>query len=271
MKKKILALAIAAIMVVTALASISLAYLMDSDYDKNTMTVGNVKIEQIEQRRVINDDGSIDGTALETYANDQKLLPAVYPNGKGTLAYDNTITLDNGNTQKIWDETVNNEIDKIVTVTNTGTESAFIRTIFAFEDKELDGGQFITNKIHTLWNASDAVEANAVVWPKDDNGKNIWITVDGVNYTICVYTYKAPVAAGATTNPSLVQLFLDPTADNSFMEHIGAQYDILVLSQAVQSAGFETLGAEIALNEAFGEVSVANAAEVEKWFVNATN
>lgn len=260
MKKKILALAIAAIMVVTALASVSLAYLMDSDYDKNTMTVGNVKIVQNETKR--------DGTA---YEDNLKLLPAVYPNGKGTLAYDNTITLPNGNTQKIWDETVNNEIDKIVTVTNTGTESAFIRTIFAFEDKELDGGQFITNKIHTLWNANDAVEANAVVWPKDENGKNIWITVDGVNYTICVYTYEAPVAAGATTNPSLVQLFLDPTADNSFMEHIGAQYDILVLSQAVQSAGFETLGAEFALNEAFGEVSVANAAEVEKWFVNATN
>ena len=51
MKKKILALAIAAIMVVTALASVSLAYLMDTDDDTNTFTVGNVQIRQDEWDR----------------------------------------------------------------------------------------------------------------------------------------------------------------------------------------------------------------------------
>ena len=48
MKKKILAVAIAAIMIVTAIASMSLAYMTDTDEQKNTMTVGKVDIEQLE-------------------------------------------------------------------------------------------------------------------------------------------------------------------------------------------------------------------------------
>lgn len=254
MKKKIFAVAIAAIMIVTAVASLSLAYLQDSDYDMNVMTVGNVQIVQNERDRYGSE---------KTYDGSDKLLPAVYPKGKDTLSYDGTSYLGG----KIWDASVNNEVDKFVTVTNEGTESAYIRTIFAFEDKELDNGKYLTEQIHTLWNLNGAVnKKDGVDWPMSNN-EYLWITVNGVQYTVCVYVYEAPIASKETTNASLCQLFLDPSADNSFMEAIGEKYDILVLSQAVQSAGFENLGAEYALNEAFGEVSVANTEEVQKWFV----
>ena len=71
MKKKILALAIAAIMVVTAIASLSLAYLMDTDEATNVFTVGYIDIELIEQQR------NSAGTALEPFADGKILLPLV--------------------------------------------------------------------------------------------------------------------------------------------------------------------------------------------------
>ena len=57
MKKKILAVAIAAIMLLTAVASISLAYLTDTDKQDNVFTIGNVKIQQIEYERKKDENG----------------------------------------------------------------------------------------------------------------------------------------------------------------------------------------------------------------------
>lgn len=255
MKKKILAVALAAIMLVVAVTGATLAYLQDTDYDKNVMTVGNVKIVQNEQQR------NEDGTALEDYV-DGKLLPAVYV---GTLAYDGQVTLDNGNKQVIWDATINNEIDKIVTVTNNGTEDAYVRTIFAFEDKIVNG-KYITEQIHTLWNYSASVYAGGVEWVADGDTYPM-ITIGDTTYTVCVFTYKAEVASLATSDASLVQLFLDPTSDNSFYDEIGDKYDILTLSQAVQVAGFDS--AEQALDAAFGEITADTIDTVQQWFVDA--
>ena len=49
-KKKIVTLALAAVLAVMAVAGASLAYLTDSKSATNTFTVGNVKIELIEQQ-----------------------------------------------------------------------------------------------------------------------------------------------------------------------------------------------------------------------------
>ena len=51
MKKKILALALVAILAVTAIAGASLAYLTDKDEAVNVMTLGNVDIQQNERDR----------------------------------------------------------------------------------------------------------------------------------------------------------------------------------------------------------------------------
>ena len=136
MKKKIIALSLAAIIAVTAIASASLAYLMDTDYDKNVMVVGNVQIEQIEQQRDDNGD-------LVAFQGG-KLLPATAED-----AWTDTITV-NGIDYKAFGPEFN-PVDKIVTVKNTGSESAYIRTIIAFENNENDIGELI----HINWNLTN--------------------------------------------------------------------------------------------------------------------
>jgi hypothetical protein len=83
---------------------------------------------------------------------------------------------------------------------------------------------------------------------------------------LAVYTYKGAagngkIAAGETTESSLRQIFLSPEAKNDFYDLFGAEYSILVLSQAVQTEGFSD--AESALNATFGEIIEEKATD---WF-----
>ena len=235
MKKKLLVAAIAVIMVVTAIAGTSLAYLKDTDSAKNVMTAGNVKIQQNELDR--------DGNDFEP---NQKLLPAVIT---GALTK---------NADGLWTDSINNEIDKIVTVTNTGTESAYIRTIIAFETQRhyKEGSSTDFTNLHDVY-----LGVNGSFDYLDQ-----YITIDGVEYCLAAYTYKGAsgdgkIAAGETTESSLRQIFLSPDATNDFYDLFGTEYNILVVSQAVQTEGFA--GADAALNAAFGEITEAKATE---WF-----
>lgn len=252
MKKKILALAIAAIMVVTALASVSLAYLMDSDYDKNTMTVGHVKIVQNETKR--------DGTA---YEDNLKLLPAVYPTG--ALSKDLTIADTNGANINVWGDSINNEIDKFVSVTNTGSEEAYIRTIIAFETQRHYAPNTDT-LVADLWDLYLLINGSFDFIDR-------YVTIDDVEYAICAYTYKGVSGDGKiqpkeTTESSLRQIALSPDAGNEFFQYIGEKYDILVLSQAVQTAGFEN--ADQALNAAFGDLTTVEDSKLIEWLSGTT-
>ena len=190
MKKKILALAIAAIMVVTALASVSLAYLMDTAYDENVMVVGNVKIEQIERQRA--EDGS-----LEPFENNKKLLPAT-----STPAWTDKITVAEKDYKAFGPEF--NPVDKIVTVKNVGSEAAYVRTLIAFENNANGLGDLI--RINT----NSDVE-NPGDWHYEYVGD---ITISGKDYQLAVFTYYYILEAGKETEASLLQVFLDRTADN---------------------------------------------------------
>ena len=101
-KKKIVTLCLAAVLVLMAVAGASLAYLTDSKQATNTFTVGNVKIDLIEQQRGEN--------GLEAFEQNKKLLPIV------------------GSAQGEKDEygmpIAKNYVDKMVTVKNTGSEDA---------------------------------------------------------------------------------------------------------------------------------------------------
>lgn len=91
-KKKILTLALAAVLVITAVAGASFAYLKDDKSATNTFTIGNVKIELNEQQ--VGENGE-----LEEFEQDKKLMP-------GTDSV--------------------NAVDKIVTVENTGSNDAWV-------------------------------------------------------------------------------------------------------------------------------------------------
>lgn len=241
MKKKLLTFLSLLTVAAISIAG-TVAYLTDSDSDVNVMTLGNVDIVQNEQQRGAS--GS-----LEAFENDKKLLPAVY----GTLAYDDEKLTINGKEYNVFTngKGIENVVDKIVTVTNKGFEAAYVRTLIAFEDT--DG---ISEYIHFKSNGAVEFPANG-----DDC---VSFVKNGATYVVGVYTYDAPLAAGETSEPSLMQLFWDKTTTNEILAKAGDKYEVLVLSQAVQAAGFTD--AETALNEAFGAVTYDADETVAQWF-----
>lgn len=259
MKKKILALGVCASMLAVAVVGGTMAYFTDTDQDTNVFTVGNVAIEQIEEQRPYNTETK-KYTANEAinFTTDFALVPAVITAEDGKHYYDGQVKLQDGKTYSIWDKTINNEVDKFITVKNTGTEEAYIRTIIAFEDNA-DGT--LTEKLHTLWGGDEdgkyeelTLKPNADgKYVKMDSGKSIywlqnadgsWLTLDlegtGTStYTVAVFTYKDYIAKDETTSPSLMQLWLDPSATNEWAEAVGKEYKIYAASLAVQADGFD--------------------------------
>lgn len=272
-------------MIVTMLAALliattgTLAYLTDTDGAVNVMTIGNVDIEQLEYERVVdengdwisageNDEYGYTPDKIQEFTQNKPLLPAVYQDGD--VKWDDRVNdhqqswgqleSEAGNPapgfNQLYDDSVQNTVDKFVFAENTGKTDAYVRTWFAFEQGDLTAEEFKA-LIHT--------NANEEHWKWETVAADVEIA--GGKYVVAVATYLDPtsnptgiLAPGSITYPSLLQVFLDPTATNEDMEAIDGNgtgtYDILVLTQAVQATGFEDAAA--ALKEAFGEAVVAN-------------
>ncbi len=233
--KNILLTSLSFVLVAALAVGGTIAYLTDTDSAVNVMTVGNVKIEQVEYERNANGE-------LTDFTQAKPALPAVYD----TEAWaDNGVEV-NGTEYKVFSDNMKNVVDKIVTVNNTGKSDAYVRTIVAIEAPDYDPEDLI----HINYNGTDVKISDTVK-----------VEIDGVKYVVFAFTYNEALAAGEKSAPSLMQLFLDKDADNDFCAKFGDTFDILVLSQAVQSAGFES--AQTALDTAFGDVTADKAAE---WF-----
>ena len=292
MKKKILFI-LSVVAVATLSVRTTVAFLAsETETVVNTMTAGNVSIEQLEYERKVENGKWIASTEkdkygyypdmLQPFTQDKMLVPAVYADGTTKWDDRNGSQDANGETsyQQSWaeigapgsnqlfDDSVKNVIDKFVFVKNTGNNDAYVRTWIAFEQGNLPTEkQGITsdnpnallhlNQNYSWWNKQ--IVANNVVIA-DENGVES-------KYLIICYTFKGEdssktgiLTPNAVTRPSLLQVFLDPTTTNEDMEAIdgnnNGKYDILVVSQASQVAGYEN--AETSLNAAFGEVTAAN-------------
>ena len=272
MKLKNILLSGLSLVLVAALAiSSTVAYLQDDDSDVNVMTLGNVSIAQHEYERVVNADGTyktdtIDNQTsyvLKDFTQGKALLPATDPSNYGAGTWDNTTVrmsqVDSYGGMQVF---VNpNAQDKFVTVENTGKTDAYVRTLVAVECGSTDGS-LVGTSYHSTWT------------------KNVigTITVDGNNYMVIEYVYAGGklsdgswrhengiLPAGDTSYPNLSQVYIQSVATNEDMEKIDGNgngtLDILVLSQAVQTAGFAD--AKTALDAAFGETNAVNAAA---WF-----
>lgn len=233
--KKVLLASAATVMTVAIAIGGTMAYLTSEDSDVNVMTLGNVKIEQVEQER--DENGN-----LTQFAQAKPAFPAVY---EKTEWDDDKLTV-NGGEYKVFSDDMKNVIDKIVTVNNIGKSDAYVRTIVAIEAPNGDPKDLI----HFNWNSTDTEISNGIV-----------TTIDGVDYYIVAFTYKEALVAGEKSAPSLVQLFLDKATTNEDCALFGETWDVKVVSQAVQTKGFEN--AQVALDEAFGSVSEEKALE---WF-----
>ncbi len=243
--KKVLLMCTAYVLVAALAIGGTIAYLQDSDSDVNVMTLGNVSIRQNEEQRV---DPSKNGTLTDADIEDFEQAKPIYPyvdvNLNGAMRDDyEEITFPNGQTNKLF--IGDNAIDKLVSVTNTGKTDAYVRTIVALEAP--------TDKIDLSFNSTD--------WKMDTTASSYSIEVDGVKYDLFVCVYKNVLKPGETTPYSLMQIILDGTATNEDAAAYGNTYDVLVLSQAIQTAGFDS--AATALDTGFG---VVNADSAAAWF-----
>ena len=228
----------------------TMAYLADSNADVNTMTLGNVHIVQNVQER--------DATGkLVSFTQDKPLYPAVYPGGQIAWARPNQWPVPN---DANWAVLADNPlvVDKFVTVTNTGNSAAYLRTLVAVEStaNPAEDGEFIYVVCNAGVSAGEDVMSDWT-WLTDTES----LKVDDKYFHIAYVTYLTPLQPGATSLPSLKQIYMGKDATNDFVGKLGDKYDVLVLSQAVQADGFDD--AEKALNAAFGEVNLDNAAA---WF-----
>ena len=241
------------VLALTAAVSIgaTLAYLTDTDEDVNVMTLGKVKIDQLEYERVDDETADDDATVQEFHDN-KPIYPAVtdkdfdYDN-PGDTYVDWTQIGKDGYTSEIWDPSkINNEIDKMVFVKNKGDYDAYVRTWFAFEANGYTVDQFKElfhlnlNDTDWTWEWQDAV----VAIPNEEGG------TETTNYVIAVATYNKVLEPGKLTEISLSQIALDSIADNEDIAGFGDTYQVLVKTQAIQAQGFENPGD--ALEEGFG-------------------
>lgn len=258
--KKTLAIILALSLLCIMAVGTTMTYFTDTDGTTNTMTVGKVTIDQIEQKR-----GATEGTYVNLIAdaNGVTSLGKLYPyTGEDAV---------NG-----WFSADDNAVDKIVSVENTGSEAAYIRTVFAFEMMNVDGEwkNPLDNsdgkaKVHLNVNPNQTIDfdnADVVIYRHEINGNDVYNSMkDGAKaaFVIGVSTYENVLGGTSVSENSLRQIYLDSSVGNNFSDAIGGQYEVLVLSQAVQAKGFETVNAQTALNTAFGAVTAEKAAE---WF-----
>ena len=218
----------------------TVAYLQDDDSDVNVMTLGNVKIEQNEYERVVEngaykvENGSY---VLKDFSQAKPLLPsALVTNGTG-WGWDTTLVdmsqVGSKGTVQVF-KAGSNAQDKIVTVKNTGKSDAYVRTWIALEDP------FTENRLGI--NVGSSAYYTQTPWTT--------VEIDGVKYSVSCFTYKEALKPGEVSTPSLFQVYLNSKATNEDMELLGDTYEILAFSQAVQTAGF--VCADAALNTAFG-------------------
>ena len=272
--KKVLLMCTAYLLVAALAIGGTIAYLQDSDSDVNVMTLGNVKIEQHEYQRAdgvaydAGEPGAGNGVKegdLVPFVQGQALYPAVPKNNAGgdytaemdiaKLFYWGDYVYSGTAGNGLWnDSKLSNVMDKMVFVENTGKSDAYVRTVIAFECPE---GITIGEPSQ---GAEIMINTNGGTYTWEDVG---FITVGGVRYAVMTATYKKVLAPGNQSHPSLLQVVMTHHATNEDMKLLGSTYEILVVSQAVQTAGFAD--AETALNAGFGDITVDN----HPWSTNA--
>lgn len=242
MKKKALAISLAAILVLTAIAGTTLAYLTDRDSAKNVFTMGNVEIELNEH---FPDNELIPGKKLEKRAS-------IYNSGKNdawvwiTVAI--PVELDNTDASKnvlhmnvpgaFWDDYYNQQ--KFV-------DSAIAKGLLP------EGSNGVTKE--ETWNVDYKVAKE--------------VDIDGRTYNVYTHLYNGKLAVGKTTTTCLSDVYLDahvdiaPNGDLYWVEKGETTYldwningdgapSVYVSAYAIQAEGF-------------ADVEKAYAAYVDQW------
>lgn len=253
MKKKILALSMCIALAAIAIVGASLAYFTDKDQATNTFTVGNVKIDLIEQEKTDN--------GLTDFTQDKTLVPGKSNDG--------------------------NAVSKIVTVKNTGKNDAWVWVDLKIP-AYLVSNEYPTNESKNAlhWNSYGCfnVEYNAGnYWKlatsdgivnadhKVTNAKmvnvedGLWYDykyvgtekIGNIDYVVIRTKMQNKLPAGKISLPCLAQVYMDwrVTTNEGGTEFIlpaganistDASWEIIVNAYAIQADGFDTVDAAIA-------------------------
>lgn len=279
--KRTLLTALSMIVVAALAVGLTVAYLQHSDADVNVMVMGNVKIAQHEYEREVDANGNYvtvlaekrgeTGYKLTKFTQAKPLYPAT---GAVTGWDDVKVCFEqlDGNKLGRMDvlEGLSNVQDKFVFVENTGKSDAYVRTVIAYEvGSDADAfGDLIMVSTNVFWKSTDV----GVVEIDNNNYYVVEYVYDGNSYaengTVTEGANgKHPdgiVHPGEFTYNNLAQVYMAGKATNEDCAAIDGNengtYDILVLSQAVQTAGFAD--AQTALDTAFGKA----ADKATEWF-----
>lgn len=228
-KRKVLVIGLV-VALIAILSFGTLAYFTANDQVTNTFTVGSIKIRQDEQQH--DENG-----ALEPFEQNQTLLPVADPQNPAADG---------------------NYVEKIVTVTSTGKNAAYVRTHIAVPTALKD---------ILVLDISDSTNWEAVTYATQPTQ-----VVDGVEYTVFSYTYIPQLDKDDTTDVLLEGVYLkaevdvqknaagveqfctrDAAGDLVFYDFdITGQIKVLVATQGVQAQGFAD--ANTALDSAFANV-----------------
>jgi len=213
MKKKIIALTLCVAMVAIAIVGGTLAYFTDTDEKTNVFTVGDIDIEINEK----NEEGD-ENAEYDEWLKEQTIMPG-------------------------------EEVDKIVTVENTGSEDAYVRvTITVPAD--------MTPVF--VWEPDETPAAYK--WAVDDN-KN-----DPDN-GVYVYYYTEKLAPKAETNALLVAMKLNGDVTEA---NVKDPYEVDVFAEGIQAASFGKADEAIAaLDEQLAEIGKTGTTVADATALNA--
>lgn len=269
MKKKITAIFLCVALVAIAIVGASLAYFTDTDSAKNTFTVGNVKIDLIEQQRKVENGEKT--TTLENFEQNKKLYPIV-----GSAQ---------GEKDALGMPTAKNYVDKMVTIKNTGSEKAYIRAYFALPSALDDGYETFNAGMNVLhFNFGNKVAEDGTItstygnewnWKHGEKWNYFETTIDGIKYNVYFADYYQAVDADATTEQLVQGVYLDKSFDMKDGKCYAFDKEVTldagwdwnnvscpVFAVACQAEGFDN--ATAAMDAAFG-------ANYNPWGGEATN
>lgn len=262
MKRKIVTVCLAAVLVIIAVAGASLAYLKDTKTVTNTFTIGNVKIELLESRFHREGNDNSGDTSIPDPTNTASGMQYVTEGHKAftdaEIKADAETYMDEYLAVKGENMVPGRRVAKCVYVQNTGKNDAYIRIRVLVPSKAnndfvavKDGGIITNQWCSTSMIKGEFIDGKGGGWnnaPYIDKAK---VTKDGVDYDVYTFVRKEALAAGAMTEWNVWNFIgIDKTADADDIEMAlrnGAikraedgtmTINVLVEADAIQADGF---------------------------------
>ena len=239
MKKKVLLVGLLVVLVAAISVGLTVAYLTSTDTEKNTFTVGEVKIELLESNLHRENAGvANDATSdSELWSDVDKLGNPTSEYKAGNTCYtDDQIKADAANYQDLLKK--NGKLNpgqsyhKMPYVVNTGSNDAYIRIRMMFP-AALD-----TAILNSSMYTTTAMNSGEFTMAYDSSGT---VKVGDVAYNVYTFTRVKPLAPGEMTYWNVWgTIHMDADVTNEELKTLvpSGKFDILVQADAIQADGF---------------------------------